>query len=119
MNVEADRPELVVMRLAHFHFRHPVKNFARIEIAEDPALELRKKRRMDRVTEIEQRVWSPESIEQIPFRHSDTNHPSEIVHIISRLLIQQTVSAGQAVLAQSSLEIRDPGLISARIVCRR
>src|SRR2546430_9911140 len=106
-----------MVRLAHFHFRHPVKNLARIEIAENPALELHKKRWMNRVTQIEQRVWPRESIEQIPFRHSDAIHPREIVHVISRLLIQQTVSTGQVVLGQSSLEVRDPGLISARIVC--
>src|SRR5438876_4870837 len=109
----------MVMRLAHLHFRHPIKNFARIEIAENPALELHKKRRMNRITEIEERVWSRESIEQLPFRHSNAIHAGEIVRVGCGFLIQQTVSATQAVLAQSSLEVRDPGLISARIVCRR
>ena len=47
MNIQADRPEFVVIGLAHLQFRHPIKDFARIEITKNPALELQKQRRMD------------------------------------------------------------------------
>jgi len=56
VNVKADRPEFVVERLAHFQLRHPIKNFTWIEVAENAAFELQKKWRMNRITEIEQRV---------------------------------------------------------------
>ena len=61
--VEPDRPEFVVMRLAHFHFRHPIKDFARIEIAEDSLFELEEKRRMERIAQVQQRVRAGQSIE--------------------------------------------------------
>ena len=119
MNIEADRPELVVIRLTHLHFRHPVKNFTGIEIAENPALELQKQGRMNGITEIEQCVWSSQSIEQSRFRHSDAFHTLKIMRVGCGLLIQQAVPAGECMLAQSSLEIRDSGPVGAEIVCRR
>src|SRR5206468_11352878 len=51
VNVEPDRPKFVMMRLTHLQLCHPIKNFTRIEIAKNPALELKEKRRMKRVTE--------------------------------------------------------------------
>ena len=56
-----------MMRLAHFHLRHPVKNLARIEIAKNPPFELQEEGRMNGVTEIEQRIWAGKTIEQFPF----------------------------------------------------
>ena len=64
VNVKADRPEFVLERLAHLQLGHPIKNFAWIEVAENAAFELQKKWRMNRITEIEQRVWSGQSFEQ-------------------------------------------------------
>ena len=64
MDIEPDRPELVVMALAHLHFRHPIKDFARIEVAKNAALEFEQKRRMNRVGEIEQNVRPGQSIAQ-------------------------------------------------------
>src|SRR6266404_5351532 len=66
-NVQPDRPELVMMRLAHFHLRHPIKNFARIEIAKQPVFELEQEGRMNGITEIEQHVWPGETLEQFRF----------------------------------------------------
>jgi hypothetical protein len=74
MNVQANRPELVVIGLAHLQFRHPIKDFARIEITKNPALELQKERRMNGVTEIEQPTWSGQSIDQSTFRHTYATH---------------------------------------------
>src|SRR5437773_3330779 len=44
VHVECDRPELVVMALAEIKFRHPIKNFARIEITKNAPLEFEQKR---------------------------------------------------------------------------
>jgi len=61
--VEPDRPKFVVMRLAHFHFRHPIKDFARIEIAEDSLFELEEKRGMERIAQVQERVRAGQSIQ--------------------------------------------------------
>jgi len=53
---------------------HPIKDFARVEIAKEPALKLKKKWRMNRITEIEQRVRSRQPIKQRSLRHSDATH---------------------------------------------
>jgi hypothetical protein len=47
MDIEPDRPEFVVMGLAHLHFRHPVKDFAGIEVAKNPAIKIEEKRRVE------------------------------------------------------------------------
>jgi hypothetical protein len=57
VSVEPDCPKFVVRRLAQFHSGHPIKNFTRIQVAKDPSLKLQKKWRVNRVTEIQQRVW--------------------------------------------------------------
>src|SRR6266403_2084957 len=56
VNVKTDCPEFIVVRLAHLQLCHPIKNFTRIEVAENAAFELQKKWRMNRITQIEQRV---------------------------------------------------------------
>ena len=56
MNVKTDCPEFIVVGLAHLQLRHPIKNFAWIEVAENAAFELQKKWRMNGITQIEQRV---------------------------------------------------------------
>ena len=74
---------------------------------------------MNRVTEIEQRVWSSESIEQLSLRNSDAPHRFEIIRPRCRFLIKQTIPAGQSMRTQLPLEIVDPCLISLRVICRR
>ena len=102
------------MGLAHLHFRHPEKDFARIEIAKNPPLELQKKWRMKRVTQVEQRIRTRQTFTQFAPRHSDAAHSSQVVHIVGRRLIKQTVAASQSMLAQAAAEIcgcalRPPG----------
>jgi hypothetical protein len=80
---------------------------------------LQKKWRVNRITEIEQRVWARKSIEQRSFRHSDTTHRVELMRARWRFLIQQTISAGQSMRTQLPLEIVDPGLIGLRVLRRR
>src|SRR6266516_270538 len=74
VNIEPDGPELIVIRLAHLQLGHPIKNFARIEVAENFSLELQEERRMNRVTEIQQRIWPGQPIKQSLFRHPDATH---------------------------------------------
>ena len=74
MKVEPDRPELIVIRLAHLQLGHPIKDFARIEITKNFSLELQKERRMNRVAEIQQRVRPRQPIKQRSLRHSDATH---------------------------------------------
>ena len=74
MKVEPDGPKLVVIRLAHLQLRHPIKNFARIEVAENFSLKLQEERRMNRVTEIQQSIWPGQPIKQSLFRHPDATH---------------------------------------------
>src|SRR4030095_11193687 len=119
LHVKTDRPKFVVRRLAQFHFGHPIKNFTRIQIAKDASLKLQKKRRVNRVTEIQQRVWAGESIKQRSFRHSDTTHRLELMRTRCGLLIEQTISTSQSMCAQLPLEIINLGFIGLRVICRR
>ena len=95
MHVEPDRPELVMMALAHLEFRHPIKDLARIEIAENAPLELEQKRRMKRVGEIEENVRRGEPVAQLALRDSDATHRREVVFIARRILVEQAITAGQ------------------------
>ena len=53
MKIEADRPELVMIALTEVELRHPIENFARVEIAEDASLKLEQEWRMQRISEIQ------------------------------------------------------------------
>src|SRR5436190_15570004 len=59
--IQSDRPKFVMIRLAHFHLCHPIKNFARIEVAKDSAFELREQWWMHRIAEIQQCVRAGQS----------------------------------------------------------
>src|SRR4051794_14232847 len=48
VDIETDRPKLMMMALAHLEFRHPIKNLARIEVAKNPPLEFVQERWMNR-----------------------------------------------------------------------
>src|SRR5436853_7742649 len=103
------------MRLTHLHFRHPEKNFARIEIAENPSLELEKKWRMERVAQIEESIRAGEPIEQLATRHSDAAHSREVMQVFRGSLMEQTITAAESVLAQLSLELADALPTFARV----
>ena len=115
MNIEPDRPELVVMRLAQLHLRHPEKNFAWIEIAKNPPLELEKEWRMERVAQIEESIRAGEPIEQLATRHSHAAHSRQVVHVFRGSLMEQTIAAAKSVLAQLPLELADARCIFARV----
>ena len=115
VDVEPDRPEFVVMRLAHLHFRHPEKDFARIEIAKNPPFELQEKRRVEGVAQVEQRIRTRQTLAQFASRHSDATHPFEVVHIIRRCLIKQAITSLEAMLTQAPLEIANARFIFARV----
>ena len=106
-----------MMGLPHLQFRHPIKNFARIEIAKNAALEFKQKRRMNRVTEIEQRVRSCESIAQLTTTHSHAAHLPEIVCIGGGRLMQEAIT--KAVFAKTALKTFYARAIGTRIACRR
>jgi hypothetical protein len=103
------------MRLTHFHLRHPEKDFAWIQITENPPLKLQKKWWMQRVTQIQQGVWTSESLSKLVPGHSDTLDLVEIVDVAGTRLLEQTVSAAQAMLLQAALEILNPDLVRPRI----
>ena len=105
MDIQSDRPEFVVMGLAHLQLRHPIKNFAWIEVTKNPALKIQQKRRVDRIAKVEQGIRSRQSIEQFAPRHSDWTNSIQLVHVIGRLLIKQTITSLETVLAKPSLEI--------------
>src|SRR6266513_2242204 len=105
MNVEADRPEFVMVRLPHLHLRHPIENFARIEIAKNASFKFQQQRRMNRIREIEQDIGSAETLEQLAFRNSDTVQGVQVMRVHCRLLVKQTVSSGQPMRAQLPLKI--------------
>ncbi len=54
----------MVERLAHLDAGHPERNFARVEVAEEPPLETQQQRRMDRVTQVEQHVRTSKPVFQ-------------------------------------------------------
>src|SRR5881392_2415235 len=58
VDVQANRPKFMMMWLAHLQLSHPVENFAWVEIAENASVELEEKWRVNRITQIEQCVWS-------------------------------------------------------------
>jgi hypothetical protein len=105
-----------VRRLAQFHFGHPIKNFTRIQIAKDASLKLQKKWRVNRVTEIQQRVWAGESIKQRSFRHPDTTYRVELMRPRCWFLIEQTIATSQSMRAELPLEVVNPGLIGPLVI---
>src|SRR5262249_19120545 len=97
MDVESNRPELVMVGLPHFHLRHPIENFARVEIAKNASFKFQQQRRMNRIRQIEQDIGSAETLEQIAFGNSYALQRVQVMRIRCRLLIKQTISAGQSV----------------------
>jgi len=55
-----------MIALAQLEFRHPIKNLARIEVAENAPLESEQERRMQRIGEIEENVRRGQPIAQLP-----------------------------------------------------
>ncbi len=108
--------EFVMMGLAHLQFRHPIEDFARIEIAEDSPFKLEQKRRVNRVTQIEQRIRPGQAIAQLGEGHSHATHLPKFVSIRSGRLIQETIS--KTVLSEASLKTCDAGSICGRIIRR-
>src|ERR1041385_2435549 len=104
--------------LADLHLRHPEKDFARVEIAKNPAFKLQQKRRMKRITQIEQGIWPGETIYQLSPRHPDTTHSRQVVDVVGWLLMKQTVLPLKSIFAQTALKALDPRFVSLRIQCR-
>ena len=107
MNIESDRPKFVMVRLPHFHLRHPIKNFARVEIAKNASLKFQQQRRMNRIREIEQNIRSAEALEQLAFGNSDALQRVQVMRIRCRLLVKQTIPPGQSMRPQLPLKIPD------------
>ena len=102
MHIEPDRPELVVMALAELEFRHPIKNFARIEIAKNTALEFEQERRMHRVGKIEQNVRrrpAERAARAGKFRCSASR--SRSCCLARRILVEQAITSGASPWARS------------------
>jgi hypothetical protein len=97
----------MVIRLAHFHLRHPIEDFAWIEVAKDSAFELQKQGRVKRVTEIEQRIRAGQPLPQSGFGEAETARLTQIVGIARSALVQQAVIFGQSVNAQLCGEASD------------
>src|SRR6266576_1174702 len=105
MNVESDRPEFVMVRLPHLHLRHPIEDFARIEIAKNASLKFQQQRRMNRIREIEQDIGSAEAREQLAFGNSDALQRVQVMRIRCRLLVKQTIPPCQSMRLQLPLKI--------------
>jgi hypothetical protein len=58
-------------------------------------------------------------MEQRLFRDSDATDCVQLMHARRWFLIQQTIATCQSMRAQLALEVVDPRLIGARVVCRR
>src|SRR5262249_12518939 len=106
-----------MVRLAQLHLRHPIEDFARIEVAKNSALEFQQQRRMNGIRKIEQNVRSGEAIDQLTFGNSDAIQRVQVVRVDCCLLAKQTVSASESECAQLPLEVLDLRLISLRIFC--
>src|SRR5438309_823408 len=104
-----------MMRLAHFHFRHPIKDLARIEVAENPTLELEEERRMQRIAEIEQDVRTGQPVEQFLSRKADESHGPEVVRVARRRLVQQAIGIFQSMFVKPPLKDPDARFIFTRI----
>src|SRR6478672_4373479 len=100
MHIESNRPKFVMVRLPYFHFRHPIKNFARVEIAKNASLKFQEQRRMNRICEIEQDIRSAEALKQLAFRNSDALQRIQVVRIRCRLLEKQTIPPRQSIRPQ-------------------
>src|SRR5262249_46803723 len=103
----------------HFHLRHPIKNFARVEIAENAPLKFQQQRRMNGVRQIEQDIRSAEALEELAFGNSDALPRVQVVRIRRRLLVKQTIPSRQSVRPQLTLKISDPGPVRQDIVRAR
>ncbi len=70
---------------------------------------------MNRVTEIEEHVRSGQSVEQRALGKADALDRVEILQIACRLLVEQTITSREAVLAHSQNEVVDLGAVSPGI----
>src|SRR6202030_1999744 len=102
-------------QLPELHLGHPKHDLARIKIAEQAALKLQKQRRMNRITEIQDRVRPGETIKQLAFRHSNATELVQIVRTFRFLVIKQTITFRESVCAQLSLKISNLALVVLRI----
>ncbi len=118
VHIEPDRPELVVLALAQFEFRHPIENFTRIEIAENAALELEQKRRMKRVGQVQKNVRRSEPAAQLPLRQADAAKCRQIVCIAGRILVKQAIASSEPVGAELPLEVRDASRVVGAVLRR-
>src|SRR5262249_19446811 len=119
MHIKSDRPKLVMVRLPHFPLRQPIKNFARVEIAENASLKFQQQRRMNGVRQIEQDIRSAEALEELAFGYSDALQRVQVVRIRRRLLVKQTIPSRQSARPQLTLKISDPGPVRQAIVRAR
>src|SRR5437588_11199668 len=102
-------------RLPHFDLRHPIKNVAGIEIAKNTAFEFQQQGRMDGVAQIQQRVGTGQSAQQIGTANSETMHLVEIMRIIRARLIEQTISFRQSMDPKLCLKTSDCSLVGLLI----
>jgi hypothetical protein len=115
VDIEPDRPEFVVMRLAHLHFRHPEKNLAGIEIAENPLLEFQEKWRVKRIAEIQQDVWTGQPLTKLAPGHTQTAHLIKIVDVVRMRLKEQAISTAQPMFSQAPLEIAGSSFVGSSV----
>ena len=87
-NIKPDRPELVMIRLAHLQLASSSKKSRSDRDRRKSCARMQQKRRMNRVTQIQQRVRSGQAIKQFAFRDSDAMHRIEIVLIACRSLMR-------------------------------
>ena len=119
MDVESNRPELVMVGLPHFHLCHPIEDFAWVEIAKNASFKFQQQRRMNRIREIEHDIGSGDALEQLAFGNSDALQRVKVVRVRCRPLLKQTISPGQSVRLQLPLKIPNLRLVSQDITRTR
>src|SRR3954453_18433156 len=102
MHIEADRPEFMMRGLTKLEFCHPIKDLARVEIAQNPPLKLLKKRRMNRVTQIEQDVRPGQPTQKRFPRQTNAADGIQIMLVVRLSMIEKAIASAQPMLAQLS-----------------
>jgi hypothetical protein len=119
VDIQPDRPKFVVLGLAHLQLCHPIKDFARVEIAKNSPIKLQKKWRMNRIAQIEQHIRPGEASQKSATGHADAFHPAKVMKVCGRRLVKQAIPAGQSMLAQPALKILNVRAIGVAIARNR
>ena len=70
---------------------------------------------MEGVAQVKQRIRTCQTLAQFATRHSEATHSCQLVHVIGRRLMKQTITFLEAMFPQAPLEMANARFVFARV----